>query len=193
MFGQYGFGESIKNGWSLLLTKVFFPSARLVRRPFYLRGGRRRCAFGEGFTCGYSCRFDLAGDGVPLRIGANCKMNDRVHISAHESVSIGDNVLMASRIFISDNSHGCYQGEDQSLPTMPPDQRDICTSSVYIGDNVWIGEGAAILPGVNVGSGSIIGTNAVVTHDIPQNAIAVGVPARVIKRWDDAKQAWVHV
>lgn len=182
MFGQYGPSEAFKNAWALLLTKIIFPGARLVRRPFYLRGGRRRFVYGEGFTCGYSCRFDLAGEGAPLVIGKNCKINDRVHISAHESVVIGDNVLMASNIFISDNSHGSY-GADSSLPDVAPDDREIVTKPVRIGDNVWIGEGAAVMPGVTVGSGVIIGTNAVVTHDVPGNTIVAGVPAKPIKQF----------
>lgn len=182
MFGQYGPSETFKNVWALFLTKVLFPGARLVRRPFYLRGGKRRFVYGEGFTCGYSCRFDLAGDGTPLIVGKNCKINDRVHISAHESVVIGDNVLMASNIFISDNSHGSY-GDDPSLPDIAPDDRKIVTRPVRIGDNVWIGEGAAVMPGVTIGNGAIIGTNAVVTRDVPDNVIVAGVPAKPIKRF----------
>ena len=182
MFGQYGPSEAFKNAWALLLTKIFFPGARLVRRPFYLRGGKKRFDYGKGFTCGYSCRFDLAGDGTPLVIGRNCKINDRVHISAHESVVIGDNVLMASNIFISDNSHGSY-GDNPSLPDVAPDDREIVTKPVRIGDNVWIGEGAAVMPGVTVGSGVIVGTNAVVTHDVPDNTIVAGVPAKPIKQF----------
>lgn len=182
MIGQYGPSEAFKNAWALLLTKIIFPRARLIRRPFYLRGGKKRFAYGEGFTCGYSCRFDLAGSGRSLVIGRNCKINDRVHISAHESVIIGDNVLMASNIFISDNSHGSY-GVDPSRPCIAPDDREIVTKPVCIGDNVWIGEGAAVMPGVTVGSGVIIGANAVVTHDVPDNTIVVGAPARPIKQF----------
>lgn len=180
MFGQYGPSETFKNVWALLLTKIIFPGARLVRRPFYLRGGRKRFVYGDGFTCGYSCRFDLAGNGTPLVFGKNCKINDRVHISAHESVVIGDNVLMASNIFISDNSHGSY-GANPSLPDMAPDDREVVTKPVRIGNNVWIGEGAAVMPGVTVGNGVIIGTNAVVTHDVPDNTIVAGIPAKPIK------------
>lgn len=190
MFGQYGPSEAFKNAWALLITKIFFPGARLVRRPFYLRGGLKRFVYGKGFTCGYSCRFELAGDGTPLVIGKNCKVNDRVHISAHESVVIGDNVLMASNIFISDNSHGSYC-DCPSLPDTPPDDRMVVTKPVHIGNNVWIGEGAAVLPGVTLGSGVIVGANSVVTRDVPDNTIVAGAPARPIKRWDEKSERWL--
>lgn len=191
MFGQYGPLEFIRNAYALAMTRILFPRARLVRRPFYLRGGKKRFRYGRGFTCGYSCRFDLAGKGTPLVVGENCKLNDRVHISAHESVVIGDNVLMASNIFISDNSHGSY-GVDGSRPDIRPDDRKVVTKPVRVGNNVWIGEGAAILPGVTVGSGVIIGTNSVVTHNVPDNTIVVGSPAHIVKKWNKELGSWVE-
>ena len=107
-FGQYGTSETIGNVFGLVLTKIFFPAARLVRRPFYLRGAKH-FSYGAGLTLGYCCRFDLAGKGKTLAIGNNCKMNDRVHIVAHEGVVIGDDVLIASNVFISDTSHGEFE------------------------------------------------------------------------------------
>lgn len=192
MFGQYGISETMKNIWALFMTRLWFPGARLVRRPFYIRGGRKRFSYGAGFTCGYSCRFDLAGNGISLTMGKNCKINDRVHISAHEDVTIGDNVLMASNIFISDNNHGSYR-DNPSQPETAPDIRDIATSPVHIGDNVWIGEGACLLAGVTVGNGAIISSNAVVTHDVPENTIVAGIPAKPIKRWDKVNGCWVRI
>lgn len=193
LFGQYGLAEALKNAFALMLTKLFYPNARLVRRPFYLRGGKKRLSFGDGFTCGYSCRFDLAGEGVTLKFGDNCKINDRVHISAHECVEVGDNVLMASNIFISDNSHGAYSGCGQSSPEIPPDERPIVTKPVRIGDNVWIGEGVAILPGVSIGSGAVIGASSVVTHDVPSYSIVAGAPASIIRQWSGSLGAWERV
>jgi acetyltransferase-like isoleucine patch superfamily enzyme len=115
MYGQYGFSETVRNIWALAMTKVWFPGARLVRRPFYLRGGRKSFKYGPGLTLGYSCRFETGPEGC-IRIGKNCKINDRVHISSHDSVSIGDDVLMASNIFISDNSHGEYGVSSLAIP-----------------------------------------------------------------------------
>lgn len=185
MFGQYGPSEAFKNAWVLSVTKIFFPGARLVRRPFFLHGGLRRFVYGKGFTCAYFCRYELAGDGTPLVIGKNCKVN-----SALESVVIGDNLPMASNIFISDNSHDsyCYC---PSLSDTLPDNRMVLSKPVHIDNNVRIGEGAAVMPGVTVGSGVIVGANSVVTRDVPDNTIAAGAAARPIKRWGEKSERWL--
>lgn len=188
---QYGALELLMTVKNLMLSKVLFPGSRLIRRPFYLRN-RRNFDWGNNLTLGYGCRFDLSGQGKTLRFGKNCKLNDRVHIVAHESVRIGDDVLMASNIFISDASHGDYSFDSHESPDIPPDERRIVTRPVEIGDRVWIGEGVCILPGVTVGTGAVIGSNAVVTHSIPAESIAVGSPAKVVKLWDEDKSSWVR-
>lgn len=192
MIGQYSFGEALGNCVYLAYTKLRFPGARLVRLPFYLRGGKRRMLYGHGLTLGYGCRFDLDGEGVSLTFGENCKLNDRVHIVAHESVSIGDNVLMASNIFISDTSHGSFKG-GPSRPDEAPDVRALATNPVSIGDNVWIGEGACIMPGVSVGDGCTVGANSVVTNSVPANTVVAGVPARAVRRWKEKAGEWQRV
>lgn len=192
---RYSLSETIRSGYAYALTRAFFPGARLVRRPVYLRN-RRQAQLGPGFTTGYSCRFDLGGGaarGITLTVGSNCRMGDNVHIVASESVTIGDNCLMASKIFISDTSHGTYQGDDQSPPTSDPNSRPLHSRPVVIGANVWIGENVCVLPGVTIGDGAIINANAVVTKDVPAATIAAGVPARVIKRWDGGSKAWLAV
>ena len=65
--------------------------------------------------------------------------------------------------------------------TVPINAQGITTQDITIGNNVWLGHGAYIMPGVHIGNNAIIGAKTVVTHDIPENAIAVGVPARVIR------------
>jgi lipopolysaccharide O-acetyltransferase len=121
-------------------------------------------------------------------------MNENIHIAATHSVTIGDDVLMASRIYISDHHHGDYSGEVQSSPDIPPNDRLVTADAkVVVGDRVWIGEMVSILAGVTIGEGSIVGSGSVVTKDIPPNCIAVGSPARVIKRFDFLENKWVTV
>jgi acetyltransferase-like isoleucine patch superfamily enzyme len=191
VISQYSIGEFIGNSIYLIYTKCLFPQARLIRLPFYLRG-RSRLKYGRGFTVGYGCRFDLSGEGKTLEIGENCKFNDRVHIVAHESVIIGANALLASNIFISDTSHGCYK-DGSASPEIAPDSRSLSTSPVRIGENVWIGEGVCVMPGVKIGDGCVVGANAVVTKSFPDNTILGGVPAKALKVWDSNLQVWKAV
>jgi acetyltransferase-like isoleucine patch superfamily enzyme len=193
----YGLGEFFGNAISFAFTKLFYKGARLIRRPIYVRG-KKFLQYGEGFTTGYNCRLEMFDTGVgsekKLFIGKNCKIGDYVHIAAGERVSIGDNVLMASKIFISDLNHGDYSDTStDSTPDVPPDDRPIHTKPVSIGNNVWIGDNSCILLGVTIGDGSIIGANSVVNRDIPKNCIAVGSPARVVKMYDEELKAWVKV
>ncbi|MDF2613501.1 MAG: acetyltransferase [Clostridia bacterium] len=193
MGNKYSTSEFISNVFALFCTKLFYKNARLIRRPVYMRG-KSSISYGEGLTTGHSCRFDLPGESTKtLIIGKHCEMGDNVHIVAHEEVVIGDNCLMASKIFISDTNHGDYVGDKQSSPEIPPNGRQLITRPVSIGNNVWIGENVCILPGVRIGNGCIIGANSVVNKEIPDNCIAAGVPIKVIKRWDEDKLSWIKL
>lgn len=197
MKNGYGVGEILKNAISLIYTKMFYKGARLIRRPIYVRG-KKFLKYGDGFTTGYSCRLEMFDTGSneekKIIIGKNCKLGDNVHISAGESVTIGDNCLMASKIFISDSNHGDYSGNaDSSSPDISPDNRPLCTKSVSIGNNVWIGENVCILLGVKIGDGCIIGANSVINKDVLSNSIAVGSPARVIKTYNFKEKQWIKI
>lgn len=121
----------------------------------------------------------------------NVAVNDSVHIAATNYVEIGNNVLMASKIYISDHNHGSYVGEKQSDPEIPPNIRPVsCDKRVVIEDNVWLGEFVAVLAGVTIGRGSIIGSNSVVSKSIPPHSIAVGTPARVVKQYNSITKKW---
>ncbi|SDK40374.1 DapH/DapD/GlmU-related protein [Alkalibacterium thalassium] len=194
MKNGYGLGEIIKNSISLVYTKIFFEGARLIRRPIYIRG-KKFLRYGKGFTTGYGCRLEMFNihdnNNYKLVIGTNCKIGDYVHFAAGESVTIGDNCLFASKIYISDISHGDYSNNDNaSNPDTPPDERPLSTNPVTIGDNVWLGDNVCILPGVKIGNGVVVGANAVVNKDIPDDCIAVGIPAKVIKKFNNRLKIW---
>ena len=108
---------------------------------------------------------------------------------ASGKVSIGDDCLFASNIFVSDTDHG---GKND-LPTTPPDERELTANPVEIGNSVWIGEGVAVLPGAKIGDGCIIGAHAVVKGKIPAYSIAVGSPARVVKKYNFENKTWERV
>lgn len=171
-------------------------TSKVVSLSYGNQGGM--ITFGNKLTTGYWCRFEAMqlDEDIHKRIifGNNIKINDFVHISAMQRVEIGDGCLLASHIYISDNSHGCYKGTDcDSNPTIQPDRREYITSPVKIGKNVWIGEGVIIMPGVQIGDGCVIGAHALVNKSIPPDTIVVGNPARPIKRFSKELKNWIKI
>ncbi len=114
-----------------------------------------------------------------LVIGDNCMLRQGIHISVCDSVTIGNNLLTGTNVLISDNSHG--RSTYEALQKPPLERNVFSKGSIRIGKNVWLGNNVCVLAGVKIGNGVIVGANSIVTHDIPSNSIAVGVPARIIK------------
>lgn len=196
MLKKYSFLGLINLLFSLVYTKLFFSTARLIRLPFDIRN-KKNINVGTGLTTGFGCRIEAypqnSNNKEVLVFGKNVEINDYVHIAAGEKIIIGDNVLIASKVFISDLNHGNYKGDDQDSPLSLPNSRKLSTSPIVIKDNVWIGEGVCVMSGVTIGLGCIVGALSVVTKDLPDFSIAVGAPAKVIKIFDFDKNEWVNV
>jgi serine acetyltransferase len=139
-------------------------------------------------------RFVWLGDGTKVRchegrveIGAKTVIGQECTISAYKHVRIGEQCVIADRAMFIDFDHGVVEVE------RPIRVQGIYKRDVEVGSNVWVGYGACILRGVRVGDNSIVGTNSVVTRDVPANAVVAGIPARVIRmreaptelRWPD--------
>jgi acetyltransferase-like isoleucine patch superfamily enzyme len=204
-----------ENGWFLLLQKIAGAAPRRLRdailarklRTSGLRLGHRpvlaglaHIQLGANFSAGNSLWLEavttFAGyDYQPLIvIGDNCGISDHVHIACTNQVTIGPGLLSGSRVIITDHGHGTYSGTavPHTSPSVPPIQRRLSSqATVIIGSNVWLGDGVAVLAGSSIGDGSIIGANSVVSGSIPPYCIAVGAPARPIRRWDADKEEWV--
>ncbi len=127
-------------------------------------------------------RFVWIGDRTKLRchegrveIGSKTVMGQECTISAYQRVRIGEQCVIADRAMFIDFDHGVVEVE------RPIRSQGIYKRDVEVGSNVWIGYGACILRGVHVGDNSIVGTNSVVTKDVPANAVVAGIPARVIR------------
>lgn len=191
---KYSIFQIVKLVICLIRTKLLFKKSRLIRFPIEI-SGKQNIDFGENFTTGVGCRLEAFSEDNEkiITFGKNVQINDYVHISAMKSIYIGNNVLMASRIYISDNSHGFYNDNNATNPEIPPIKRDYYINPVYIEDNVWIGEGVVIMHGVSLGKGSTIGANSVVTKNIPPYVIAVGIPARSIKRYNFKTKKWERI
>jgi len=192
IYGMYGLIRLVRDR---LFTYFYYPNARIIRLPFFIRG-RKYIKGAKFLTTGINLRIDIIFEKnfTPiLLIGDNVQINDYVHIAVAKGVYIGDNTLIASKVFISDHNHGNYTGNNQSSPMTPPIERELFSKEVKIGSNVWIGEFVSILPGVTIGDGSIIGSMSVVTKDIPEFSIAVGSPAKVIKKYDKDTNKWINI
>jgi acetyltransferase-like isoleucine patch superfamily enzyme len=167
---------------------------RLLRKRFLTPYGRRLkldglCFIGPRVTLqiGKTARIELGrwswlGHGTKIRchegvvsIGAKTVMGQECTISAFQHVSIGRECVIADRVMLIDFDHGVVEVE------RPIREQGIYKRDTRVGNNVWIGYGACILRGVTVGDNAIIGTNAVVTKDVPANAVVGGVPAEVIR------------
>jgi maltose O-acetyltransferase len=117
------------------------------------------------------------GDGNNVSIGAGCKINEGVRL---DNVSIGDKVLIARESIILGKMH---EFADRELPVSDQGERPV--GKTVIEDNVWLGLRVMVMPGLTLGSGSIIGAGAVVTKDTERNGIYGGVPAKLIRRRED--------
>lgn len=192
----YGIQGVIKLTLDLLYTKMFFHNARIIRRPIDIRG-KKFIHFGKNLTTGKGCRIEAIpffSKKILIRFGKDIEINDYVHIAAISSVIIGDNVLIASKVYISDVGHGAYSGVGQhDHPDNPPRDRPLTGKAVLIEDNVWIGESVSILPGVTIGKGTIIGANSVVSKSLPPYVIAVGIPAKPIKKFNPDSTLWESI
>jgi acetyltransferase-like isoleucine patch superfamily enzyme len=134
-------------------------------------------------------RFSWIGDGTKIRchegvveIGEKTVMGQECTISAYKRVRIGEQCVIADRAMFIDFDHGVVEVE------RPIRLQGIYKRDCLIGSNVWIGYGACFLRGIRVGDNAIVGTNSVVTRDVPANAVVGGVPAKVIRMREAPKE-----
>lgn len=119
-----------------------------------------------------------------LSIGDGTYIGRYGHFYATKEIIIGKKVLIADKVYISDNQHG-YQNVDQPVI----DQQVLQLPAVEIGDGAWLGENACII-GASVGKNSVVAANAIVRKSIPDYCVAVGTPAKVIKRYNFESKQW---
>lgn len=115
-----------------------------------------------------------------IEIGNNCHFGAYNHLTCINKIKIGDGCLTGKWVTITDNSHG--ETDQDNLLIAPIERKLTSKGPVIIGNNVWIGDKATILPGVTIGDGAVIAANTVVTKDVPAFCIAAGNPMRIIKK-----------
>lgn len=128
-------------------------------------------------------------DSAALIFGNHVHVQPRCRITCAGNIKIGDYVLIAPEVFITDHNHGM-------TPTLSGGgymNQPLIVKPVEIEDGVWLGQRVCVMPGVTIGAHSIIGAQSVVTHDIPAYCIAVGAPARVVKKYNFKTEMWERV
>ncbi len=176
-----------------LIARILPALARRLRLR-WLRLRYRRAHFGNGSDIRPGLHLQISGRGA-FKMGSRCVLDrsmtiecsghlhigDRVIFGHHctlaavEYLAIGDDCLIAEMVSIRDHDHRFDRLD------IPVREQGAVSAPVHIGRNVWLGAKVTVVKGVRIGDNAVIGANAIVTRDIPANAVAAGVPARVLR------------
>lgn len=175
-----GFVRARAKGFSVLAGGAFasFGRRSVIEPPVRLSGEGRIAVGDDVFVGAGSWLQVLDGPdrGVAIEIGDGTSIVGGCVLSAAASVRLGRKVLFARNVYVSDHSH-----EYRELGTAVLDQGIRDVAPVEIGDGAWLGQNVVVCPGVRIGRGAVIGANSVVLADVPDYAVAVGAPARVVR------------
>lgn len=172
----------------------YFGKDTTINTPAKLISGMDKISIGDGTTILKNSRLQCyTQERVPnssIVVGNKCYIgfNFTALSGPGGSIKIGNEVLIASDVIVTNENHGI--DPESEIPYM---DQPLKVKSVKIDDGCWIGEKVCIMQGVSVGEKSIIGAASVVTKDIPAYSIAAGSPARVIKQYDFYLHQWVKV
>lgn len=122
-----------------------------------------------------------------INIGNGCMFGQGLHMTTGSKIDIGDNVVVSSYCMITSINHSF------DVVDLPPLSASLECSDVYIGANSLIGTGAKIMPGVSIGKNCVVGAGAVVTKDVPDYSIVAGMPAKVIRYYDEGSKRWKKI
>ena len=187
--------QNIKQKINKLLFLLFykrsfrkFGNKSSIIFPFRVDGAKHVEIGYKTHIAGFSWILALKNKQDPkIKIGSETRIARFLHLVAVKKVEIADNVLIAEKVYISDNVHSF---KNINIPIKKQEVEFI--KEVFIGSNVWIGEGVSII-GASIGERSVIGANSVVLSDIPPYCVAVGSPAKIIKRYNKVSKKWEKV
>ena len=171
-FKHFGEGSLISFPWVTIYNEHYIEIGRDTMLGPY-------CALSAGMMPGQQCVTSPV-----VRIGDRCLIGRGSGIVGHLAIDIGNDVWTGHHVYITDQNHGY---EDVTRPISKQTQPE---QPVTIGDGSWLGTGTVVLPGSRIGRHVAVGANSVVTGELPDYSVAVGAPARVIKRYD-ATSGWL--
>jgi len=184
----------IRKKWSLI-TKLYYQRIfgtigvnSIIFKPLQINNAKGICILDDVSIYHHSWLMCVDASKIEaIKMENGVTIGHFAHIIAMNSVLIEEDVLIADKVFISDCTHSY---EDIDIPIIKQEVKKL--SPVVIGEGSWLGENVCVC-GASIGKHCIIGANSVVTRDIPDYCVAVGSPARVVKRYDFEKNEWVKV
>lgn len=179
-----------------LKEKFYFFGKGSIIKPFINSFNEKYISIGNNVNIGSFCRITVSTEfggikckntnRIKIKIGDNVSIGNNSFISANNNIEIGNHVIMSSYVFITDHDHG-FEDINKNLCEQPLSEN----GHIKIEDNVFLGEKCSILKNVSIGKRSVVGSNSVVTKNIPPYSVVVGNPARIIKHYDFKKNQWV--
>jgi len=164
---------------SLIDPRTYFQVVRILHFYSYAHvRPRRRVTMGPGATIAPNVSLR---NGERIAIGEGSKIGERSYLWAGDNsgrITIGKHCRFGPEVFVTASDYGLMP--DERITEQPRNERDI-----VIGDDVWLGTRVFVGAGVTIGDGCVVSANSVVTRDLPPNSIAVGMPARVVRRRED--------
>ena len=174
-----------KISFSAKLKNVKLYGSNVIRKKANFVGkSKNSIIIGKGTEFGPNCGILAKENDTKITIGENCNFGQNVHIGGIGNVEIGNNALFASNILILSTNHNY---EDALTAVKFQGSRG---GNIKIGSDGWVGDGVTILAGANIGNHCIIGSKSVITKDIPDYSVAVGNPARIVKRYNFETNKW---
>jgi len=193
----YQFFVLLSRFYTWIIKQNFYSFGRnSIIKPFANLSNCQHISIGNFVDIGSNCRITVSNDflGIPchsknkvkLKIGNHVDIGNGTFISANNNTKIGNHVIMAPYVFITDHDHG-FVDIKKNLHQQPLTEN----GKTIIGDNVFLGTKSSILKNVKIGDHVVVGANSVITKDIPSFSIVSGNPAKIIKKYDFKKKKWV--
>jgi lipopolysaccharide O-acetyltransferase len=183
------------------MIKIYYFLLNLIKKwrlnhPKILIG--KNFVYGKFFRCEPITHYLDVTYTPKIIFGNNVHIEDFVHIGCTNKIQIGENTVIASKVYITDHNHGYYDekhfSEHENPKEISPLNRKLTNDSeVIIGKNVWIGENVTILPDTKIGDGAVVAANSIIKGTVAPFTIVTGMPLKIIKKYSFSNNRWESI